>query len=195
MDTSHDHEVVSIYAYTDEQIDQLCTLAPECTLMWGTKDGWPVGVIHAFVWRDGKLWITFASHRHRASAIKRDPRVSVCISGATSQDPNCPRGAATCKGRGEFFDNDDTKAWFYRALAQKVSPDNKAGEDAFATMLDSPLRTILAVTPEKWITYDGMKAGRDMAGQLPEEEKTPMKSGDAERMNKERAKRGLPPRT
>ena len=34
-----------------------------------------------------------------------------------------------------------------------------------------------------------------MAGMLPEEEKTPMLSGDAERMNKERAKRGLPPRT
>ena len=29
MDTSHDHEVVSIYAYTDEQIDELCTKVGE----------------------------------------------------------------------------------------------------------------------------------------------------------------------
>ena len=195
MDTSHDHEVVSIYAYSDEQIDRLLTLSPECCLMWGTKDGWPVGVIHAFVWHEGKIWITFSSHRHRASAIKRDPRVSVCISGAPSQDPECPGGAATCKGRGEFFDDDETKAWFYPALANKVSGGNAEGAEAFRNLLDSPLRTILAVTPEKWITYDGEKAGRDMAGMLPEEEKTPMLSGDADRMNKEREKRGLPPRT
>ena len=194
MDTSHDHEVVSIYAYTDEQIDELCTKVGECCLMWGTKDGWPVGVIHAFVWHEGKIWITFSSHRHRASAIKRDPRVSVCISGAASQDPTCPSGAATCKGRGEFFDDDETKAWFYHALATKGNPSEEAAEH-FKGILDSPLRTILCVTPEKWITYDGEKAGQDMAGMLPEEEKTPMLSGDAERMNKEREKRGLPPRT
>jgi len=76
-DTSHDHEIVSIYGYSDEQIDQLLIEARECVLMWGTKDGWPVGVVHAFVWRDGKIWITFAAHRHRASAIRRDNRVSV----------------------------------------------------------------------------------------------------------------------
>ena len=40
--------------------------------MWTTKDGWPVGVTHAFLWHEDKLWLTFASHRHRAAAIRRD---------------------------------------------------------------------------------------------------------------------------
>ena len=52
MDKATDHEVVSIYRHSDEQIDQLMTKAPECVLMWGTKDGWPVGVVHSFVWHD-----------------------------------------------------------------------------------------------------------------------------------------------
>ncbi len=189
--TSHDHELVSIYGYSEEQIDQLMTEAQECVLMWATKDGWPVGVVHAFVWRDNKVWITFASHRHRAAAIRRDPRVSVTVSAVTTSTMG---GAATLKGRAEFFDDDDTKGWFYRALAKKVSPDNKEGEEAFYNLLDSPLRTIIAVTPEKWITYDGEKAGRDMAGQLPEEEKTPRLESDSVRMNRERERRGLPPR-
>ena len=193
-DTSHDHEIVSIYGYSDAQIDQLMTHAGECVLMWATKDSWPVGVIHAFVWRDGKVWITFAAHRHRAAAIRRNNKVSVAVSSASGTGPNGPRGAATCKGRAILHEDQATKDWFYRALAKKVSPNSKEGEEAFFNLLDSPLRTILEVVPEKWITYDAEKAGRDMAGQLPEEEKTARQSGDAERMNRERAKRGLPPR-
>ncbi len=191
---AHDHEIVSIYGHSEEQKDKLMTLAPECVLMWGTKDGWPVGVVHSFVWHDGKIWITFAAHRHRASAIKRDNRVSVTVSGATSRNPDCPRGAVTVKGKGYFHDDDETKKWFYGALSKKVSPDNEEGEKAFYELLDSPLRTVLEVVPEKWISFDAEKSARDRAGQLSEDEKTPRLSSDSERMNKERAKRGLDPR-
>ena len=77
-----DHEMVSIYPFTDEEVDQMMTHSGECVLMWATKDGWPVGVTHAFVWRDDTVWLTFANHRHRAAAIRRDPRVSVNVSSA-----------------------------------------------------------------------------------------------------------------
>jgi general stress protein 26 len=189
--TSHDHELVSIYGYSEEQIDTLMTEAPECVLMWSTKDGWPVGVVHAFVWKDKKVWLTFAAHRHRAVAIRRDPRVSVAVSAVCAKNV---AGTATMKGTATFHEDDETKEWFYRALAKKVSPDNQAGEDAFYSLLDSPLRVILEIEPVKWITYDGEKAARDMAGQLPDDEKTPRLQSDGVRMNAERVKRGLDPR-
>ena len=189
--TSHDHELVSIYGYSEEQIDTLMTESPECVLMWSTKDGWPVGVVHAFVWKDKKVWLTFAAHRHRAVAIRRDPRVSVAVSGVGAKTVS---GTATMKGTATFHEDDATKEWFYRALAKKVSPNNKAGEDAFYSLLDSPLRVILEIEPVKWITYDGEKAARDMAGQLPDDEKTPRLESDGVRMNVERARRGLEPR-
>ncbi|TDJ21796.1 MAG: hypothetical protein E2O54_04820 [Gammaproteobacteria bacterium] len=189
--TSHDHELVSIYGYSDEQIDTLMTEAPECVLMWSTKDGWPVGVVHAFVWKDKKVWLTFAAHRHRAAAIRRDPRVSVAVSAVGAKTV---AGTATMKGTATFHEDDATKKWFYRALARKVSPDDQVGEDAFYSLLDSPLRVILEIEPVKWITYDGDKAARDMAGELPEEEKTPRLESDGVRMNAERARRGLEPR-
>ena len=192
--TAHDHEVVSIYGHSEEDRDKLMTLAPECVLMWATKDGWPVGVVHSFVWKDGKIWITFAVHRHRAAAISRDNRVSVTVSGRTSDDPDCPMGAVTVKGKGYFHDDDETKEWFYRALSKKVSPDDKEGEDAFYEILDSPLRVVLEVVPEKWISFDADKSARDRAGDLREDEKTPRLSADTDRMNSERAKRGLDPR-
>ena len=191
---AHDHEIVSIYGHSTEDRDKLLTDAKECVLMWATKDGWPVGVVHSYVWRDEKIWITFAAHRHRAAAIRRDNRVSVTVSGATGATEDCPKGAITVKGRGIFHEDDETKAWFYRALSKKVSPDNKAGEDAFHELLDSPLRVVLEVVPEKWISFDAGKSARDRAGLLADDEKTPQLSSDSDRMNKERAKRGLDPR-
>ena len=191
MSRATDHEIVSIYRHSDEQIDTLMTKAPECVLMWATKDGWPVGVVHAYVWHDGKVWVTFAAHRHRAVAIRRDPRVSVTVSGRTSDDPTCPLGAVTLKGRAEFIDDPETRDWFYHALAKKVSPEDKAGEDDFYDLLDSPLRLVLAITPEKWISFDADKSARHRAGLLDEDEMSPMESADAERLARERARRGI----
>ncbi len=199
MAITTDHEVVSIYPFSDAEVDELMTRSVECVLMWGTKDGWPVGVTHAFVWHGGKIWITFASHRHRASAIKRDPRVSVNVSshgypvGAEIPE-DAPAGAITFKGTGEFFDDQETKLWFYKQLAAKLNPGNPEGEAYWVDFLDSPLRTVLAVTPVKKIMYNGAMAGRHMEGTATEEELGERLESDLVRMNKERANKGLDPR-
>ena len=49
MAQTTDHEIVSVYPFTDEEVDLLMNNSQECVRMWGTKDGWPVGVTHAFV--------------------------------------------------------------------------------------------------------------------------------------------------
>jgi nitroimidazol reductase NimA-like FMN-containing flavoprotein (pyridoxamine 5'-phosphate oxidase superfamily) len=188
-----DHEIVSIYPFSEAQIDALMTHGRECVLMWGTKDGWPVGVTHAFVWHDGHVWITFAAHRHRAAAIRRDPRVSVVVSGRSNDAPECPNGSATMKGRAIFHDDRETKEWFYKALSTKNRPD-KESQERFYEILDSPLRVILEVVPEKWITFDSDKSARDREGTLGEDEKGPRLSADAVLMNRERQRRGLEPR-
>ncbi len=189
-----DHEVVSVYPFSSAQIDRLLTVAPECVLIWATRSGWPVGVVHAFVWRDERIWVTFAAHRHRAAAIRRDPRVAVVVSGFPNDEPSKPQGSITIKGRAVFHDDNDTKAWFYPALARKKNPNDKEQELAFTKLLDSPLRVVLEIIPEKWITFDADKSARHRAGTLEESELGPLLSADAERMNIERAKRGLPPR-
>lgn len=191
-----DHEIVSIYPFTDDEIDELMNSSIECVLMWGTKDGWPVGVTHAFVWHEGKIWLTFAAHRHRAAAIRRDNRVSVVVSSAgyAVADESKPKGAITFKGTGRFYEDDDTKEWMYKALSSKISPDSEEGAAAFYSLLDSPLRTILEVTPVKKIMYNGHTAEKHMAGTAKEEELGERLSGDLDRMNAERKRRGLNPR-
>jgi len=191
---THDHEIVSIYPFTEDEVDAFMTNTHEAVLMWATKDGWPVGVTHAFFWRDGKIWLTFAEHRHRTVAIRRDPRVSVNVSSMSYRpdaDPKLPQGAITFKGTVEFFDDDATKEWFYPALARKVSPDNTDFEAFFNNLLDSPLRTIIAVTPVKKIMYNSGSAGRHMAGTISEEELGERLEADRIRMNKLRVEKGL----
>ena len=197
MAQTNDHEIVSIYPFSEEDVENLMTHAIEAVLMWSTKDGWPVGVTHAFIWRDGKIWLTFASHRHRAAAIRRDNRISVNVSSASYGDgasDTLPSGAITFKGTGEFLDDDETKDWFYRALADKVGNGNQEVSDHFRDFLDSPLRTILAVTPVKRIMYNAGLANRHIAGAVSEDELGERLSSDADRMNKARNEQGLAPR-
>ena len=197
MAQTHDHETVSIYPFTDQEVDQLMENSSECVLMWSTKDGWPVGVTHSFYWHDGKIWLTFAVHRHRASAIRRDNRISVTVSSAAYPDgaaEDLPSGAVTFKGHGEFKDDDETKYWFYRELSKKLNPDDPAAEEFFYNFLDSPLRTVLCVTPVKKIMYNAGLAERHIEGSVDEKELGERLESDKERMNREREARGLPPR-
>jgi len=197
MAQTHDHEIVSIYPFSEEEVAALMHNAVEAVLMWSTRDGWPVGVTHAFVWHGGKIWLTFASHRHRAAAIRRDNRVSVNVSSASypaTAAGELPSGAITFKGTGEFCEDSATRAWFYRALAEKVGQGDADVADDFYRFLDSPLRTVLAVTPIKRIMYNANLANRHIAGTVSEGELGERLSSDAERMNREREKRGMGPR-
>ena len=191
MGRATDHETVSIYQYNEDEINLLMERAAECVLNWTTKDGWAVGVVHSFVWAKGKIWITFAAHRHRAAAIRRDPRVSVVVSGRSVTHPEGPFGQATCKGRAEFHDDRETLTWFYGLLAKKTSPDDEQGEKDFYDLLDSPMRTVISVTPEKWITFNAAKSAAHRAGKLDESELSAPASSDTERLPKEMAKRGI----
>ena len=195
--SSEEHEVVSIYPFTDAEREELLTKARECTFNWSTKDGWPVGVIHAFVWRDGRGWITCGAHRHRVAAIRRDPRCSVVVSGMAA--PGGPNGAITFKGRAIIHEDEETKAWFYPALARgpytgmggELTPEQEAQAKAFEQRLDSPLRVIIEIVPEKWIMLDSDKMAKDTAGELTDEERGPLLESDAKRMGKELERRGL----
>jgi len=195
--STQDHEQVSIYPFSEQQREELLSKARECVFNWSTKDGWPVGVVHAFVWHDGRAWITCGVHRHRVAAIRRDPRCSVVVSGVAA--PDGPNGAITIKGRAIIHDDEETKRWFYPALARgpygraggELTPEAEAQAKAFEERLDSPLRVIIEIVPEKWIMLDSDKMAKDTAGKLSDEERGPLLEADSKRMPEELKRRGL----
>jgi nitroimidazol reductase NimA-like FMN-containing flavoprotein (pyridoxamine 5'-phosphate oxidase superfamily) len=189
QDRIHDYEQVSVYGLDDEERDELLRLQGECVFNWSTKDGWPVGVVMSYLWRDGRFWLTAGAHRHRIEAIRRDPRVSVVVTSTGTKLG--PAKTLTAKGRVRIREDAETKRWFYPALAAMVQRGDPAATKRFAELLDSPLRVILEVTPEKWITYDGVKMALDAAGKLAPERKGAPKSSDAVRLGAEIERRGL----
>ena len=57
----------SVKGYTlDEDAErQLIEAQNECTFMWSTKEGWPVGVIMSYVFHEGCFWLSVSSLRVR----------------------------------------------------------------------------------------------------------------------------------
>ncbi|MCY3646171.1 MAG: hypothetical protein F4Y50_00215 [Dehalococcoidia bacterium] len=187
-DPTKDHETVSIYPLDDDVKEELLNTVGEAVLNWSTKDGWPVGVMHAVVWAKGSFWMTAAAHRHRMAALRRDPRCSVVL---TSTGTHLgPGKTITAKCRCVMYEDRETKDWFYHALAFRPGADPEQAA-AFEKSLDSPLRVVMELVPEKWITFDGAKMGMATAGVLPDEQKGPMLSSDAVRLEKELKARGL----
>jgi len=187
-DSPGDYEKVSIYPLDAETREQLLRAHAECTFTWSTRDGWPVGVIMSYLWKDGRFWLTSGAHRHRIEAIRRDPRVSIVV---TSTGTKLGAGKSiTAKGRVTVREDAETKKWFYPEFALHLQRDPARAAE-FARFLDSPLRVILEVEPVKWITYDGAKMFLDAAGKLPPEARGAPKSSDSVRLARELERRGL----
>ena len=150
-----DYEDVTMYTLDADVEEQLLLAHNECTFIWSNKEGWPVGVIMSYIWRNGSFWLTASGQRARIAAVRRDPRVCIVV---TSTGSPLPRNkAVTWKGTCILHDSREVKDWFYPELAQAVRPDDPAGRDAFAGFLDSPRRVILEVQPVQRIGYDGAK--------------------------------------
>jgi len=161
---SHDlqnYEDVTVYGLDDDIEEELLLAHNECTFIWSNKEGWPVGVIMSYVWRNGSFWLTASSQRARIAAVRRDPRVCIVV---TSTGSPLPRNkTVTWKGTCVLHDSAKVKAWFYPALAAALRGDDPVQRDAFAEFLDSPRRVILEVQPEQRIGYDGAKMGKATA--------------------------------
>jgi nitroimidazol reductase NimA-like FMN-containing flavoprotein (pyridoxamine 5'-phosphate oxidase superfamily) len=152
------YEDVTVYDLEAEAEEELLLAHNECTFIWSNKEGWPVGVIMSYIWRDGKFWLTASGQRARISAVRRDPRVCIVV---TSTGSPVPRNrTVTWKGTCVVHDSPEIKEWFYPELAEALQGHNPERRDAFAEFLDSPRRVVLEVTPTQRIGYDGWKMGK-----------------------------------
>jgi hypothetical protein len=113
--------------------------------------------------------------------------------------PDGPNGAITIKGRAIIHDDEETKRWFYPALARgpygrnggAMTPEMEDAAKAFEARLDSPLRVIIEIVPVKFIELDSDKMAKDTAGQLTDEERGPLLESDAKRMPAELKRLGI----
>jgi hypothetical protein len=152
-DVARDWEDVRGYALAPADEDELLARQTECTFVWLSATGHPVGVVMNFVFRNGRFWLTASRRRKRIAAVERDPRVSVVPSSRGSGI--AARRSLTYQGRCLVHDDDATKAWFYPDLAATLRPGQPERAAAFHAQLDSPGRVVLEVVPRLRIGFDG----------------------------------------
>jgi general stress protein 26 len=155
------YEDVTVYGLDHDDEEELLLAHNECTFIWSNKEGWPVGVIMSYIWRDGKFWLTASRQRKRIAAVERDPRVCIVV---TSTGSPLPRNkAVTYKGTCTVHDDQATKDWFYPEFSAALNLGRPERAEAFQSFLDSPRRVILEVEPTQRIGYDGTKMAKATA--------------------------------
>lgn len=146
------YEDVSMYSLADEREVTLHRSQTECTFMWTTSTGDPVGVVMNYVEHDGRFWVTCTRRRKRVAAVEARPRVAIAVS-SRGTDIGVSQ-AVTYKGDAVVHDSDEVKGWFYPALAAKVRPGNPDQQAAFVSHLDTPGRVVIEIRPTDRIGFD-----------------------------------------
>ena len=168
---STNYDDVKQYRLDPEREQELLKTGGECTFIWANKSGHPIGVTTAYVSAKGKIWMTATRERVRIKAIARDGRSSIVIS-----SKGAPMGGGktvTYKGHTVIRDDQETKQWMYRLLAQGMvtaAQEDKDNEftsgidpEMFIRFLDTPERVVLEFTSEMSIPFDGDKMAQGTA--------------------------------
>jgi general stress protein 26 len=132
--------------------ERLIAAQTECTFMWSTRDGSPLGVIMSYLRRDGRFWLTATTNRGRIAAVRHDPRVALVIT--STGTPLGHRKSITYRGTCAVHEDAGTKRWFYPALGERRFPDDPRYRAEFVRTLDSSRRVVLEVVTTQRIAID-----------------------------------------
>jgi hypothetical protein len=141
------------------QLDDLVGTRGECVLNWSTRDGDPVGVVVAYVYRQGRFWMTSSAHRKRVAALRSRPRASVVV--------NRDGMSATFKGDAHIHDSADDdwaalKSWFLPALSGTEPGSSDPAARAVLNYLDAPHQVIIEIPVQLVVSFDFARFGSAM---------------------------------
>ena len=149
-----DYEDLTSMRLDDDALAELLAAGGECIFNWTTREGYPVGVVVAFVHRHGKFWTTCAERRKRVPALRARPQSGIVINAAGRTASF--KGDSTVHAPGDpGFD--ELKGWFYPALARLDEQPDDPYRKSFAKFLDSPHRVIIETDPRLVVAFDTKK--------------------------------------
>ena len=153
-DEKVDYEDLTTMRLDDDALQQLLDAGGECVFNWTTRDGYPVGVVVAFLYRNGKFWTTCAEKRKRVPALRARPQSAIVIN--TGRKTATYKGESIVHARGDpGFD--ELKEWFYADLSGLSSQPDDAYRKAFAKFLDSEHRVIIETDARLVVGFDVAK--------------------------------------
>ncbi len=149
-----DYEDLTTMRLAQEEIDALLAAGGECVFNWTTREGYPVGVVVAFVFHDGKFWTTCAERRKRVPALRARPQSALVIN--TGGHTASFKGDSVVHAPGDpGFD--ELKAWFYPKLSRLDQNPEDDYRQSFCKFLDSEHRVIIETDARLVVGFDVAK--------------------------------------
>lgn len=146
-----DYEDLTTMRLDEAEVAGMLSAGGECVFNWTTRDGYPVGVVVAFVHRDGRSFTTCAERRQRVPALRARPPSAIVIN----------RGGKTATFKGDSVVHahgdagfDELKHWFYRTLSGLDAAPDDPYRQSFARFLDSPHRVIIETDARLVVAFD-----------------------------------------
>jgi hypothetical protein len=149
-----DYEDLTGMQLDDDALDSLVSAGGECIFNWTTRDGYPVGVVVAFIHRDGKFWTTCAERRKRVPALRARPQSAIVINAAGKTATYKGDSVVHAPGDEGF---DELKTWFYGALSGADARPDDSYAQSFRKFLDSPHRVIIETDARLVVAFDTAK--------------------------------------
>jgi PPOX class probable F420-dependent enzyme len=139
-----------VMALTNDEINSFLSERRNVVLGTVRKDGSPQLNPMWFDWTGEVFYISTTRTRFKYNSIKRDPRVTLCIDDATGFK------SVIVEGRAEIIEDN---IWdITRRIVEKYV--DKAQVEARMARIRTEPRVILAIRPEKWISWDmALRAG------------------------------------
>jgi hypothetical protein len=155
-----DIEDVSAMALSTTQLADLVGEGGLCVFNWTTSEGYPVGVLVAYVFHNGRFWTTAPTRRKRVSALRARPASSIVVTSNAS--------AATFKGDSIIHSPSDPgwdllKGWFYAAMSGTARDPDDIGAQTMRELLDSPHRVIIETPAHPVVSFDWAKFERALS--------------------------------
>ncbi len=142
-----DYEDLTSMRLDDDSLRSLVESGGECIFNWTTTDGYPVGVVVAYVYRHGKFWTTCAVRRKRVPALRNRPQSAIVIN----------RNGKTASYKGDSIVHasgdegfEQLKTWFYAARSPLRQSPKDAGPEALRSVWASQLLRTRAPTETRW---------------------------------------------
>jgi hypothetical protein len=148
---SIDYEDLTSMRLDGEALAALVEGGGECVFNWTTRDGFPVGVVVAYVYRHGKFWTTCAERRKRVPALRARPQSAIVVNRNGKTASYKGNSVVHAPGDAGF---DELKAWFYSALSGLEARPDDSYRQSFAKFLDSPHRVIIETEARLVVGFD-----------------------------------------
>ena len=153
-DETVDYEDLTTMRLDDEALSGLLNGRGECIFNWTTREGYPVGVVVAYLYENGKFFTTCAERRKRVPALRARPQSGIVIN--TGGKTASYKGDSIVHAHGDPGFEELT-GWFYPRLSLlDVRPDD-AYCQSFAKFLDSPHRVIIETDAKLVVAFDTAK--------------------------------------